>query len=260
MTKGNELMTASTPSIALAISAWSLVAALVCTPSQSHAAGSAYQVDTGEAAAAGDCKVDSWVSFADKRDFVGAVSPSCAVPFRVPLELGAQFNRSRTDGEWDTAVTPKFKFGLVAGDVGRPNVSFTGTVTYDFTSRAATAINFVVPASVWVSNVVRINANAGWLFDRTTDRHYLSYGLGVDLRTPDNFWMLTSEVFGQALNSADPPNTAPASAAQLRYQVGLRYRPSDEWSMVGIYGRNITGNNGNWFTLATVLRFPPKGE
>jgi hypothetical protein len=255
MTKRGESMTTSSQFAALAITACFVLAVLVCNSARSHAAGSAYQVDTGEASEAGACKVDSWASFSDKRDFVGAVSPSCAVPFTVPLELGAQFNRSRTDGEWDTAVTPKFKFGLVAGDVGRPNVSFTGTVTYDFTSRAATAINFVVPASVWVSNLVRINANAGWLFDRTTDRHYLSYGLGVDLRTPDNFWMLTSEVFGQALNSADPP-----SVAQLRYQVGLRYRPSDEWSMVGIYGRNITGNNGNWFTVAVVRRFPAKRD
>ena len=134
-------------------------------------------------------------------------------------------------------------------------MAFTGTVTYDFTSRAATAINYVVPVSVWVSNVVRINANAGWLFDRTTDRHYLSYGVGVDLRTPDNVWMLTTEVFGQALNSAEP-----SSIAQPRFQVGLRWRPTDEWSMVGIYGRNIAGNNGNWFTLAMVRRFPPKRE
>ena len=238
-----------------AIAAFAAVAAVACSPAISHAAGAAYQVDTAEVSEAGACKVEAWASFADKKDFVGAVSPACSVPFVRPLELSAQFSRSRDDGEWGTAVAPKFKVNLVSSDIGKPGVAFSGIATYDFTSREMTSINFVVPVTLRLSNVVRINANAGWLLDRTTDRNYFSYGLGVDWRTPDNVWTVTAEAFGQTFNPADP-----ASAVQPRFQLGLRWRPVDRWNIDAIYGRNITGNNGNWFTLATVLRFPPKGE
>ena len=42
--------------------------------------------------------------------------------------------------------------------------------------------------------------------------------------------------------------------------LGLRWRPIDRWNIDAIYGSNITGSNGNWFTVATVLRFPAKAE
>jgi hypothetical protein len=36
----------------------------------------------------------------------------------------------------------------------------------------------------------------------------------------------------------------------------LRWRPIDRFSMDVILGRNITGENANWITLATSIRFP----
>jgi hypothetical protein len=53
-----------------------------------------------------------------------------------------------------------------------------------------------VPATLRVSNLVRINLNAGWQLDRTTNRNYFTYGAGFDWRTPDNVWILTGEMFG----------------------------------------------------------------
>ena len=97
---------------------------------------------------------------------------------------------------------------------------------------------------------MRINLNAGWLWDRIADQHYLTYGAGIDWRTPDNVWTLTAELFGQ-LGNADT-----ASLTQPRVQLGLRWRPIDRFSMDFILGRNITGENANWITLATSIRFP----
>jgi hypothetical protein len=102
---------------------------------------------------------------------------------------------------------------------------------------------------------VRINVNGGWMLDRVLDRQFLTYGVGVDWRTPDNVWTLTAEVFGQTANNAELHSTT-----QPRFQTGLRWRPVDRWNVDLIYGRNITGENANWLTVATVLRFPPKGE
>jgi hypothetical protein len=38
----------------------------------------------------------------------------------------------------------------------------------------------------------------------------------------------------------------------------MRFRPIDEFSLDLIYGRNITGENSNWLTLAATVRFLPQ--
>ena len=64
-------------------------------------------------------------------------------------------------------------------------------------------------------------------------------------------WTLTAEVFGLVGLAEDT-----RSEIQPRFQVGLRWRPIDRFSMDVIVGRNITGENANWVTLATSIRFP----
>ena len=54
-----------------------------------------------------------------------------------------------------------------------------------------------VPETLRLSKVVRINANAGWLWDRIADHHFLICGAGIDWHTPDDMWTLTAEIFGQ---------------------------------------------------------------
>lgn len=44
--------------------------------------------------------------------------------------------------------------------------------------------------------------------------------------------------------------------AQPRFQLDVRYRPVDQFSFDVIYGRNLTGENANWITFATTIRFP----
>jgi len=43
----------------------------------------------------------------------------------------------------------------------------------------------VIPATYRLSENTRINVNAGWLWDRTVDRHYLTYGVGFDWKFTD---------------------------------------------------------------------------
>src|SRR5207248_9537259 len=56
--------------------------------------------------------------------------------------------------------------------------------------------------------------------------------------------------FGQA-GAADV-----TSAVRPRFQTGVRYRPNEIFSVDVIYGRNITGENANWITIGTTVRFP----
>jgi hypothetical protein len=229
-------------------------AVALCVSGKAYAAGTAYQVDTAEVSSVGSCKVESWVSSADNRNFIGAVMPACVVDLFRAVELSSQFNRSRSDDEWTTAATPKFKTNLIPSAIGRWGVAFTATMSYNFITRETTAYNVTIPATLRLSDTVRINVNAGWQLDRTVNQNYFTYGLGFDWRTPDNVWTLTGEVFGQRGAAETSSQVAP------RFQLGLRYRPVDRFNIDLIYGRNIAGENANWITLATTSRFSVGGD
>jgi hypothetical protein len=237
---------------AAAVSIAAAAIAMALPAERAWPAGAAYQVDTAEVSEPGACKVESWISSAGNRDLVAAVSPACVANVGRPVEASAQFTRTRADGEWDTGVAPKLKTNLVPSAIGRFGVAVSANAVVDLLTGDTTAWQVTVPATLRLSEVARINLNAGYLRDIAAAHHYFFYGAGVDLRTPDNVWTLTAEMFGQA--GAIDEDT-PRSVVRPRGQVGLRWRPIDDFNIDLIYGRNITGENSNWVTLATVVRF-----
>ena len=237
-------------STAIFLLSFCLTGEAVMQSSTARAAGAAYQVDTSDVSEAGNCKVESWASWASNRDFIGSIAPACAFDIGRPLELSTQFSRFRADEEWGTAAIPKAKLNLRPSGIGTFGVAISATAAYDLLTRENTALAITIPATMRLSENTRINLNGGWLLDRTMDRHYLTYGVGFDARTADNVWTLTTEVFGQ-VGSAESQ-----SVVQPRFQTGLRYRPVDRFNVDLIYGRNIAGEMANWITLATIIRFP----
>ena len=228
-------------------------AATMAGPDRALAAGSAYQVDTGVVGSPGNCKVDSWASSAANADFFAALAPSCVADLGRPVELSAQFSRFRSDEEWTTAILPKVKTNIVPGGaIGQWSVALAATAAYDATARELAAFNLVVPATLRVTENVRINLNAGYLRALNPGRDFFSYGAGIDLRTPDNVWTVTGEVFG-ALGKAQEDDAR--GELKPRWQLGLRWRPVDEFNIDLIYGRNLLGESANWITLATTVRF-----
>ena len=207
-------------------------------------------VDTAEVGEVGNCKVESWLSWASNQDFIGVTNPSCIVNMGRAVEVSAQIQRARSDGEWGTSVAPKFKTNIIPSGIGKFGVAVAAGAIYGVNANDISGFYAYVPATIRLSEVMRININAGWQMDRTANRHFFLYGAGFDLRTPDNVWTLTAEVFG-LVGLADT-----ASEIQPRFQVGVRWRPIDRFSMDLIFGRNITGENANWITLATSIRFP----
>jgi hypothetical protein len=235
----------------------SIFAAVLCAAAagsvdHARAAGAAYQVDTAEVSEPGSCKVESWVSSADNRDLIASVAPACVVNVFRPVEISAQFSRTRADGEWGTGAAPKLKTNLIPTAIGSWGVAISAIASYDLITGENAAFSVTVPATLRVSNVVRINLNAGWQRDRTVNHDYFTYGAGFDWRTPDNVWTLTGEVFGQ-IGAAEERGTV-----EPRFQLGLRYRPVDAFNIDLIYGRNLAGERANWITLATVMRFKPQ--
>jgi len=245
-----------------------LLAAILCigaaSSREANAAGAAYQVDTADVSEVGSCKVESWYSVAANRDAFAATSPACVVDLYRPVEVSTQFNRANSGGVWSSGATPKIKTNLVPTAIGSWGYAISGQAGYDLSTGYNTTLAATIPATLRLNNVVRINLNGGWQWDRLLDRHYLTYGAGFDLRTPDNIWTLTGEVFGQlvatraAIVSDDGP--PPTSIVEPRVQVGLRWRPVDQFNVDLIYGRNIQGENANWITLATTVRFDVGGK
>src|SRR3954471_3673555 len=220
---------------------------------EAHAANNAYAVDAADISEVGSCKVESWISSASNTDFSAVANPSCVVDLFKPVELSLLTNPSRADGAWSTTIAPKAKTNLVPTGIGKFGFSFYAGGSFDAMTGENLAAFAVVPATFRLSETMRINLNAGWLWNRAVDRHYLTYGVGFDWKFTDVLqW--TIETFGQA-GSADIP-----SVVRPRFQTGVRYRPNEIFSVDVIYGRNITGENANWITIGTTIRFPVHGS
>lgn len=230
-------------------------AAIVAVPAllaaeNAQAANGAYAVDAADISEPGSCKVESWISTASNTDFSAVANPSCVVNLFKPAELSALTNRSRSDGDWATSIAPKAKTNLVPTGIGKFGFSFYSGGSFDALTGENLTAFAVVPTTYRLSEIMRININGGWLWDRTVDRHYLTYGLGFDWKFTETLqW--TIEAFGQA-GASDLPSTV-----RPRLQTGVRYRPNEIFSVDVIYGHNITGENANWVTIGTTIRFPP---
>lgn len=218
-----------------------------------RAAGGAYQVDTADVGEPGNCKVESWISAASNRDYIAALSPACVIGFpQQPVEASVQLTRSRADGEWASGATPKLKTNLIPTAIGSWGLALSGQASYDLITKENTSYAATLPATLRLSNQMRINLNAGVLNDRVAKQNFFTYGAGVDWRTAANDWILTAEVFGQL-----GPRQEVGSVTEPRFQAGIRWRPIDAVSFDIIYGRNLTGENANWITLVNTVRFSP---
>ena len=237
---------------ALALPMIAIVAALLVAPRHADAANGAYAVDAADISDVGSCKVESWYSMATNTDFAAVANPSCVVDLGKPVELSALTNYSRASGDYSTTIAPKAKYNFEPTGIGKFGVSVLGSGTFDAVTGQNTAIFAEIPATYRLSEVTRINLNAGWLWDRVNDWHYLTYGIGFDWKFTDTL-QYTIELYGQA-GRADMP-----SVVRPRLQTGIRYRPNEIFSVDLIYGLNIAGEDSNWITIGTTIRFPPEG-
>ena len=216
---------------------------------EARAANNAYAVDAADISEVGSCKVESWISAATNADLLTVANPSCVADLFKPVELSALTNVFRANESWGTTLAPKAKSNLLPTGIGKFGLAFYAGGSFDLLTGVNMSAFTVVPATLRLSENMRINLNGGWLWDRTVDRHYLTYGIGFDWKFTDVLqW--TIETFGQA-GVADVP-----SAGRPRFQTGVRYRPNETFSLDVINGRNITGENANLITIGTTIRFP----
>src|SRR5258708_36941309 len=173
------------------------------TAGEARAAKGAYAVDAADISEVGSCKVESWLSTATNTDISAVANPSCVVdPFK-PVELSLLTNRARSDGGWSTTVAPKAKMNIVPTGIGKLGFSVYAGGSFDALTGENLTAFAVVPATFRLSDTMRINLNGGWLWDRPSDRHYLTYGFGFDWKFTEVLqW--TIEAFGPAGAAAFP--------------------------------------------------------
>ena len=214
-------------------------------PDRALAAGTAYQVDTGVVSSPGNCKVDAWTSFAaNSKEYFSAA--------------GADLRgRARPAGRAQRAVQPlplrrrmdhrDFAQGEDQHRAGRRDRAMERRARGDRGLRCdrarARGFNFVVPATLRVTENIRINLNAGYLRALNPGRDFFSYGAGIDLRTPDNVWTVTGEVFGvwrgaggrQARRAAAALAARPALSAgrRIQHRPDLRPQPAGRNARTG---------------------------
>lgn len=247
----------STSSLRRAIARLMLATGVLLLPATAYAADGAFAVDDVEVGKPGECKIESWASAATNHDFTAVTSPACVVKLGIPVELGAQLQRSRGDGVWGTSGTLKAKTNLIPVENHPFGLGISGGSTWDLITGAHTGGFINVPVTFQIQEKLRINVNGGWLYDNAAKIHYLTWGAGFEWNFVKPLTLI-GEVYGQAGRlSAVGKDEAPApnSIREPRTQIGLRVTPQDNVDLDLIWGHNITGENAQWLTLGVNLRF-----
>lgn len=247
----------STSSLRRAIARLMLATGVLLLPATVYAADGAFAVDDVEVGKPGECKIESWASAATNHDFTAVTSPACVVKLGIPVELGAQLQRSRGDGVWGTSGTLKAKTNLIPVENHPFGLGISGGSTWDLITGAHTGGFINVPVTFQIQEKLRINVNGGWLYDNAAKIHYLTWGAGFEWNFVKPLTLI-GEVYGQAGRlSAVGKDEAPApnSIREPRTQIGLRVTPQDNVDLDLIWGHNIIGENAQWLTLGVNLRF-----
>lgn len=234
-----------------------LAAGVLLVPAQAHAAGGAFAVDDAEVGSPGECNVDVWTSFGSNNDVVASIAPACVVKLGIPVELGAQLQRSRADGVWGTGGGVSGKINLIPVANHPFGLGLAGGAGWDLVTGEHTGVFINLPATFALHENLRINVNAGWQYDNAAKLSYLTWGAGFEWNFVKPLTLI-GEVYGQAgslpaVEPGDPPS--PNSIREPRAQLGLRYTPKDNVDFDLIWGHNIAGENAHWLTVGVNLRF-----
>ena len=221
-----------------------------------YAAGGAFVVEDADVDEPYSCKVESAASFGSNTAFVAMTNPACVLPLFRPTEVGVNVARTRSqDGDWGSALIAKAKTNLLPVETGKVGLAVIGGSAFDLLTGDYAGSFLNVPATYTASESFKVNLNAGWIYNRDSNRHSATYGAGVEW-IPGKPFTIIAEVFGVLT-----PNPEARTVTDPRFQVGLRITPIDTMDFDVIYGRNIFGENANWITVGWNVRFPaPKKE
>ena len=208
--------------------------------------GGPYFIEDAEIGPVGSCETEQWAASAHNGDHIYVASPACVVSLGAPVEIGASLFNFRSDGVVDPVVALSAKtvpMPLPGGGLPGFGLALSGTIAWDMNTKSVSNLFINIPLSYDFSPTLRLNVNVGALYNADPSLLIGTTGLGVSWNFADQ-WSIISEVFAFMA----PGQTNP------RYQTGLRYNPIKAVDCDFIYGRNLTGEGANWFTVALTVR------
>lgn len=224
------------------IGAFGVSLLLAAFAGQAQGAGGAFAVDNAGVDDAGACKVEAWTSFSHRHDFVGAVSPACAISLGRAVEFGVQYDRIKFDGEWASGLLLRAKTSILPlTDDARFGIAISGGTALVLPSGDTAAWFINVPMSFRVFDPLQINVHLGGLWDRIEDRNLFTWGVGFEFSLSEPLTLI-GETFS-------------ITSRSIGGQIGLRYTPVPQMDFDIVYGRNLAGEQANWITLGVNLRF-----
>lgn len=233
----------------VAVIAAGLVTTVTAMPAR--AAGGGFAVDDSEIGKPGECKVESWFSYAANDDLAAVTSPACVAKLGIPVELGVAIQRSRGGGEWGTDLAVKGKINLLPVETGRVGIGISAATMFDLVAHQNSGTSINVPVTFQISEQLRANVNGGWTYDNVANVHYATWGAGLEWNLVKPLTLI-GEVYGIVGNHPDDESK---SLTDPRAQVGLRYTPRENLDLDVIWGHNIGGEGSSWVTGGVNVRF-----
>ena len=218
------------------------LAAVLLSSGPALAAGGPYVVDDSEIGESGACKVEAFGAVSDAHDGNVTVAPACTFTSLPFVELGANFARVRSGGDWSTQFGPKAKASLLPLDSGLGIGVSASTMFSADESRLETG-TLLFPFTINPWQPLRINFDIGAVYDRAQDRKTHAFaGVGFELGVLDKLTLI-GELFGR-------------DEGRAAQQAGVRYGAVPETVDLDlVFGRNLDGTRSDWITLGTIVKF-----
>jgi hypothetical protein len=223
---------------------------VIFVPTSARAAGGAYVVDDAVIGKPGDCQVETWLALASNHDLQAVTQPACVVKLGIPVEMTAVVSRVRTDDVWLTPLGAKAKINILPVETGKIGVGLVEQPVWDARNGQYLFNQLYVPLTFQFNDAFRINVNAGWQYDGVGKLNYALWGAGFE-------WIFVEKLtlIGEVFGLSGPTTTDAIAVTEPRAQLGLRVTPEKNFDIDLIYGRNVNGENANWFTLGVNVRF-----
>ncbi|QXI30996.1 hypothetical protein [Pseudomonas vanderleydeniana] len=220
--------------------------ALLSIYAKAHAAGGAYVVDDGAINAPGACNVDTWYKSNRHQASSGetVLSADCTPTGLPSLQLGADINRSRHDGEHQTLFSPHLKASLFSReDLGLESAILAQAHLATGRRHAYDGIDLALPLTYKPIEALRLTLSGGWshVYDDGEQKHRLTWGTGMEYDLAPAL-TLVAERFGQ-------------EGGDQGWQAGPRLHIGQKLDIDLVAGGQLNGDQDHWFTTGATLRF-----
>ncbi|KIH83202.1 hypothetical protein [Pseudomonas batumici] len=213
---------------------------------KAHAAGGSYVVDDGGINDPGQCNVDTWYKSGRHHAARGesVLSADCTPTGLPAVQLGADINRSRDDGEHTTLLSPHIKasifsredLGLEAAVLSQAHIATNRRHAFD-------GADIAVPLTYKPFEALRMTLSTGWYhaYNDGKPSEGLTWGTGVEYDVLKSL-TLVAERFGQ-------------QSGDQGWQAGPRLHIGEKLDIDLVLGQHLNGDRDRWFTTGATVRF-----